>query len=162
MKKLNSTPIPAFRVPDGLSEIKNELPGIMKMIARTSRWIHPKTFKALPVWGPDTARGLPQFDSRWARQLTNTKGIEKKEPNIQAAKAFMQALGVTSPKPENWSVCHIWGYDDDRFATKAKVVGNPRYYSCIGNMVWLPTPLKGFTDAIPEVKQCLRICAYHL
>lgn len=29
-------------------------------------------------------------------------------------------------------------------------------------MVWLPTPLKGFTDAVPEIKECLRVCAYHL
>jgi hypothetical protein len=29
-------------------------------------------------------------------------------------------------------------------------------------MIWLPTPLKGFTDALPEVKAVLRVCAYHL
>jgi hypothetical protein len=29
-------------------------------------------------------------------------------------------------------------------------------------MVWLPTPLKGFTDAVPEIKLMLRCCAYHL
>jgi hypothetical protein len=29
-------------------------------------------------------------------------------------------------------------------------------------MVWLPTPLKGFTDALPEVKGMLRTCAYYL
>jgi hypothetical protein len=29
-------------------------------------------------------------------------------------------------------------------------------------MVWLPTPLKGFTDTIPEVKSILRVCAFHL
>jgi len=29
-------------------------------------------------------------------------------------------------------------------------------------MIWLPTSLKGFTDALPEVKWVLRICAYHL
>ncbi len=28
-------------------------------------------------------------------------------------------------------------------------------------MVWLPTPLKGFTDA-PEVKAMLRVCALYL
>ena len=39
---------------------------------------------------------------------------------------------------------------------------NRRYYSCVGNMVWLPTPLKGFTDAVPEIKLILRHCAFHL
>jgi hypothetical protein len=29
-------------------------------------------------------------------------------------------------------------------------------------MVWLPTPLKGFTDAVPEIKRMLRVCAFHL
>ena len=29
-------------------------------------------------------------------------------------------------------------------------------------MVWLPTPLKGFTDAVPEIKKILRICAFHM
>ena len=29
-------------------------------------------------------------------------------------------------------------------------------------MVLLPTPLKGFTDAVPEIKRCLRVCAYYL
>jgi hypothetical protein len=153
---------PPFRVPDGLAEIKQEIPVIMQMIARTSRWVHPETFKALPIWCPDTARGLPQFDSRWSRELVNEKGAKKKEANNRAASAFFEALGIAPPKPKNWSVCHIWGYDDDRFANRANVVQNPRYYSCIGNMVWLPTPLKGFTDAVPEVKQCLRICAFHL
>ncbi len=39
---------------------------------------------------------------------------------------------------------------------------DPKYYSCIGNMVWLPTPLKGFTDAVPEIKTMLRTCAFYL
>jgi hypothetical protein len=29
-------------------------------------------------------------------------------------------------------------------------------------MIWLPTPLKGFTDAVPQIKECLRVCAFHL
>ena len=80
-----------------------------------------------------------------------------------SAKALVCALGVRpSAKPSSWTVCHIWGYDDDRFATESMIVKDPRYYSCIGNMVWLPTPLKGFTDAVPEIKRMLRTCAYYL
>ncbi len=40
----------AYMVLDGLTEIERELPLVMAMIARTSRWVHPDTFKALPVW----------------------------------------------------------------------------------------------------------------
>jgi hypothetical protein len=29
-------------------------------------------------------------------------------------------------------------------------------------MVWLPTPLKGFTDSVPIIKDMLRVCAWHL
>jgi hypothetical protein len=29
-------------------------------------------------------------------------------------------------------------------------------------MVWLPTPLKGFTDCVPEIKSMLRTCCFYL
>ena len=37
-----------------------------------------------------------------------------------------------------------------------------RFFSCVGNMVMLPTPLKAFTDTMPDVKAMLRICARNL
>ena len=37
-----------------------------------------------------------------------------------------------------------------------------RFFSCVGNMVLLPTPLKAFTDTMPDVKAMLRICARNL
>lgn len=37
-----------------------------------------------------------------------------------------------------------------------------RFYSCVANMVLLPTPLKAFTDTMPEVKAMLRICSRNL
>lgn len=151
-----------FAVPDGLSEIEHELPLVMEMIARTARWAHPDTFRALPVWCPDTARGRPRYDAGWKAPLVSGRGVPKVEENIRAATALVEALGVRSPKPKNWTVCHIWGYDDEKFAGRSNVVQDPRYYSCIGNMTWLPTPLKGFTDAVPQIKECLRACAFHL
>lgn len=66
------------------------------------------------------------------------------------------------PKPANWTVCHIWGYDDEAFAFQSSIVRYPRYYSCVANMVWLPTPLKGFTDALPKIKTMLITCAFYL
>jgi hypothetical protein len=41
-------------------------------------------------------------------------------------------------------------------------VQDPRYFSCVANMVWLPTSLKGFTDTLPEIKAMLRVCSFHL
>jgi hypothetical protein len=81
---------------------------------------------------------------------------------VAASQALIAALGVASPKPRNWTVCHIWGYDDPAFATQGSIVQDPRYFSGVANMVWLPTPLKGFTDALPVVKTMLRTCAFHL
>lgn len=150
-----------FAVPDGL--IEHELPLVMEMIAQTARWVHPDTFRALPIWCPDTARGQLRYDASWSRVLVSGRGTQKVEENIRAATALVEALGVkTPPKPRNWTVCHIWGYDDEEFAGRSNVVQDARYYSCIGNMVWLPTPLKGFTDAVPRIKEYLRVCAFHL
>lgn len=148
-------------VPDGLSEIRQELPLVMRMIEQTARWVHPRTFRALPAWHPDTARGRPAYDAGFKHQRVSSRGRLKVEENVRAGTALVEALGVR-PKPRNWTVCHIWGYDDAAFAGRSNVVQDARFYSCIGNMVWLPTPLKGFTDSVPEIKACLRTCAFHL
>ena len=156
-----------FYVPDGNEALREDIPAIVRLIERTSRWVHPDTFKALPVWAPHTARGRPLFDASWARQYTNTRSAtgvtaEKFEGNVAALKALVAALGVASPRPKNWTVCHIWGYDDPSFAQRSTVVQDPRFFSCVANMVWLPTSLKGFTDTLPEIKAMLRVCSYHL
>lgn len=87
----------AFAIPDGLSEIEQELPLIMETIARTARWVHPDTFRALPVWCPDTARGQPRYDARWNSVLVSGRGVPKVEENIRAGTALVEALGVKSP-----------------------------------------------------------------
>lgn len=118
-----------YPVPDGLLEIEHELPTILDVIARTARWVHPDTFKALPIWCPYTARGRPLYDAAWSVALKSGKGVAKVEQNIRAAAALRDALGVkSSSKPKNWTVCHIWGYDDDKFAGKSNVVQDPKYY----------------------------------
>ena len=81
---------------------------------------------------------------------------------VAAGKGLIAALGVARPKPANWTVCPIWGYDDPAFASQGSIVQDPRYFTCVANMVWLPTPLKVFTDALPEIKTMLRTCAFHL
>ena len=62
----------------------------------------------------------------------------------------------------NWSCCHIWGVDDATYQKSNDVVSDHRFYSCVGNMVLLPTPLKAFTDTMREIKAMLRICARNL
>jgi hypothetical protein len=154
-----------FPVPDGLDELAAEMPFIVDVIARTTRWVHPDVFRALPVWYPETARRLPIFDAGWQRVYTNTSRATasvraKAEGNGMAARALIAALGTR--RTAHWTVCHIWGVDDPRFQKTNRVVSDRSYYSCVANMVWLPTPLKGFTDAVPDVKRMLRTCAFHL
>jgi hypothetical protein len=154
-------------VPDGNAEIAAEVPLVVEIIARTCRWVHPETFRQLPVWCPWTACGRPLCDRAWQRRYTNTKratrqAVEKVEGNVAAIQTLVAALGVARPRPHNWTVCHVWDYDDPAFASQGSIVRDPRFFSCVANMVWLPTPLKGFTDALPEVKTMLRTCAFHL
>lgn len=155
------------RIPDGNAAVLGDLPAVVDLIVRTARWVDPATFHALPVWCPEVARGQPLYDASWSRRYTNTKRAtqqvaEKFEGNVAALKALVAALDVAKPKPENWTVCHIWGYDDPAFAARSEIVQDPRFYSCVANMVWLPTALKAFTDALPDVKTLLRTCAFHL
>jgi len=127
---------------------------------------HPETFQQLPVWSPWAARGL-RYDKTWCRRYPNTRRTtkqtsEKVEGNIAAGGALIAAPGVARPKPPNWTVCPIWGYDDPTYAKEGSIVRDRRYFSCVANIVWLPTPLEGFTDALPEVKTMLRTCAFYL
>lgn len=156
-----------FHVPDGNDALRDDIPAVIEVIERTARWVHPKTFWALPVWAPHTARGRPLYDSVWTRHYTNTRKVtgvtaDKFEGNVAALNSLVAALDVASPKPKNWTVCHIWGYDDPTFAQRSSVVQDPRYFSCVANMVWLPTSLKGFTDTLPEIKAMLRVCSFYL
>lgn len=156
-----------FHIPDGNDAIRDDIPAVVELIERTARWVNPETFRRLPVWAPHTARGRRLYDARWTRPYTNTRATtgvtsEKYEGNVAALTALVAALDVARPKPKNWTVCHIWGYDDPSFAERSGIVQDPRYFTCLANMIWLPTPLKGFTDALPEVKAMLRVCAYHL
>ena len=148
-------------IPDGLQEIAHEMPVIMNLIADTARWVHPEVFKSLPVWRPDIARTSLLYKADWVTPATN-KGSPKSEGNVAAQSSLLAALGVVGAKPTNWTTCHIWGYDDGAFSGKSRIVQDRRFYSCVGNMVLLPTPLKGFTDAVPAVKRQLRVCAFHL
>jgi hypothetical protein len=156
-----------YHVPDGNEALRTDIPAIVELIERTAQWVHPATFRALPVWAPHTARGRPLYDASWTRRYTNTRAatgetFKKSEGNVAALNTLVAALGVASPKPKNWTVCHVWGYDDPSFAQRSSVVQDPRYFSCVANMLWLPTSLKGFTDTLPEIKAMLRVCSFYL
>lgn len=154
---------------DGLEVLREqlELPKIMSLIEKTARWIAPETFNLLPVWFPEHARGKQFFKNGWSEAQTNTsrangQTVHKREGNRYANLALTYALGLRSDDRPNWSCCHIWGGDDATFQKSNLVVQDHRFYTCLANMLLLPTPLKAFTDAMPEVKAMIRICAQNL
>lgn len=153
---------------DGLDALRAEmsLGEIMRLIERTARWVDPETFKLLPVWYPEYSRRGLFYKTNWSEPQLNRNretgvAVHKHEGNLYANKALTHALGLRSDDRPNWSCCHIWGIDDARYASTNLVVQDARYYSCVANMVLLPTPLKAFTDVMPDVKAMLRTCAFH-
>lgn len=154
---------------DGLAALRAELKlgEVMRLIERTARWVDPATFKLLPLWYPEYARGRYRYKANWYepqlnrnQQTGHTEHV--REANVYANKALTYALGLQSDDRQNWSCCHIWGIDDALYQKANAVVQDPRFYSCVANMVLLPTPLKAFTDTMPEVKAMLRVCARNL
>jgi hypothetical protein len=154
---------------DGLEELRCviSLKEIASMIERTARWVSPETFRLLPVWFPEHSRRGLFYKGNWSEPQTNTNrttgnSIHKYEGNTHANEALTLALGIKKKQRPNWSCCHIWGVDDPTFQLSNSVVQDSRFFSCVANMVLLPTPLKAFTDALPEIKVMLRICAMNL
>ena len=154
---------------DGLAALRAEIgvAEIASLIERTARWVAPETFRLLPVWYPAYARGRPFYKNNWSEPQTNTKrssgvSVHKVEGNIYANNALTLAVGWRKQNRPSWSCCHIWGVDDDKFQKANLIVQDRRFYSCVGNMVLLPTPLKAFTDTMLDVKAMLRMCARNL
>ncbi|WP_051357843.1 hypothetical protein [Leisingera caerulea] len=156
-------------LPNGIDALMSEhsLQDAMRLIERTARWVDPATFELLPVWYPEFARNVHFYKSNWTEPQMNTnrqtgQSVHKQEGNSNANKALTHALGLRSDGRKDWTCCHLWGVDDARYQETNAVVQDRRFFSCVANMVLLPMPLKAFTDAIPEVKAMLRICARNL
>jgi hypothetical protein len=153
---------------DGLDALRAELSlkEIMRLIERTARWVDPETFRLLPVWYPEYSRRALFYKANWSEPQMNRNRetgivVHKHEGNRYANKALTRALGLRSSERPIWSCCHIWGIDDASYASTNVIVQDPRYYSCVANMVLLPTPLKAFTDVMPIVKAMLRTCSFY-
>ncbi len=156
-------------ISDGLEALRKVIStrDITTFIERTALWVSPETFKLLPLWYPEHARRSPFYKKNWSepqlnKNRTTNISVHKSEGNVNANEALTLALGLKKKLWPNWSCCHIWGADDASYQLSNVVVMDRRFYSCVGNMVLLPTPLKAFTDTMPEVKAMLRICARNL
>ena len=134
-------------VRDGLEVLREQLDlaQIMKLIEGTAMWVDRETFKHLPVWYPETARRDLMYKANWSEPQHNenkTTGekVHKRIGNTGANQALTMALGLRSTDRPNWTCCHIWGVDDSSFQIPNTVVMDKRYFSCVANMVLLPTP----------------------
>ena len=59
---------------DGLDTLREEMSAaeIGRLIERTARWVDPATFKLLPVWFPEHARGKEFYKENWSSPQMNT------------------------------------------------------------------------------------------
>ena len=148
---------------DGLEALNRVIKAreIARLVGALARWVDPATFKLLPVWFPETARKQKQYKAG-SVDIHTIRGQPKYEGNTKANQTIARALGTPSKSRPHWTTCHIWGNDDSSFVSDYSEVNDPRYYSCPANMVLLPTPIKAFTDSVPEMKAALRLAAYQL
>jgi len=153
-------------VRDGLEVLREQLDllTIMRLIEDTALWVDRETFEYLPVWYPEEARRDLMYKSNWSEVQKNTskvsgETVHKRVGNGGANKALTMALGMKAKNRPNWTCCHIWGVDDPTYQKSNFVASDKRFYSCVGNMILLPTPLKAFTDVMQEVKDMLRIAS---
>lgn len=114
---------------DGLEALREELElsEIMRLIERTARWVAPETFRQLPVWFPEYARGGYFYKADWSQPRMNKDqrtgmSEHKREANTYANKTLTRALGLRSDDRPNWSCCHIWGVDDASYQKSNEVV----------------------------------------
>jgi len=154
--------------PDGLAVLNAQFTTaqVADIISKTARWVDRKTFDLLPTWHPEMWRGALMYKNNWREPQMNTNrksgiSVHKTEGNSAANSALTYALGSAKSKRDGGSCCHIWDHGDTKFQTSNFVAGDSRFYSCVANMVLLPTPLKAFTDSMPQIKEMLRIAAYH-
>lgn len=151
---------------DGLDVLRKQLSlaDIMRLIESTAKWVSRDSFSYLPIWFPEEARRDLMYKANWSepqlnKNKTTGEEVHKRVGNSNANSALTWALGMKATERPNWTCCHIWSVDDPSFQRPNSIAGDKRFYSCIANMILLPTPLKAFTDAMPEVKTMLRVAA---
>ena len=124
------------------------------LVAAASVWANPKIHDILKangrfgLWYPATRRYRKGATERKGQILD---GI-RLDDNTYANYALKNALPLGARAYLNYSVCHIWPescYDD-------------RCYTCIANLVLVPSPLMSITDCHPATQNALRYRAWEL
>lgn len=136
---------------DGLVELDQPIARrvLIDLVSKTSYWADKKVFKHLRdknkfgVWYEHVARGRPKGTVRKKTLL---------DDNTYANYAIKRALAGDHRmfRPRSFRVCHI--YDG-----KTK---DHRYYTCIANLVLLPSAIHSLTDHYKPVMDVLKYRAY--
>jgi hypothetical protein len=148
---------------DGLDTFKTaclemQIP-VMDLIVRTARWADPAVVTELPVWYPAFRRGMELFKADWNRPQLRQDRTRSLETNYRANWTIHAAVGYKGP---NWTCCHVWGYSDLSFQQRGSLTYRHQYYTCLPNLLLLPSPVKALTDCMPEVQQAIRVCSWQL
>jgi hypothetical protein len=133
----------------GTARLGVKLPAL---VAGCSLWAHPRVFqerrKLDPsgAWFPNTRRAR---NDEKRGEVVN--GITL-DDNSKANQAIKKAVFGSGVMPKRYSACHIW----------PKSCYDPRYHTCIANLVLLPVALASLTDHDPEVIACLKYRSFEL
>jgi hypothetical protein len=143
---------------DGLVLLKNaeaetttDLPAL---VAAASVWANPKVHEllmandGLGLWYPAMRRYRKGANERKGGKL---HGVTL-DDNTYANFALKNSLPFGARAYRNYSVCHIWPescYDD-------------RCYTCIANLVLVPSPLMSITDFHPVIQSALKYRSWEL
>ncbi|WP_372050734.1 hypothetical protein PJ900_20430 [Tistrella mobilis] len=122
------------------------------LVASCTLWAHPRVFQERRkldlngAWFPNTRR------ARKDEERGNVVNGIILDDNSKANAAIKKAVFGSGVIPERYSACHIW----------PKSCYDPRYHTCIANLVLLPAALASLTDHDPEVIACLKYRSFEL
>ena len=133
----------------GTARLGVKLPAL---VASCGLWAHPRVFQECRkldpngAWFPNTRRA--RKDEKRGEVVN---GITL-DDNSKANQAIKKAVFGSGVMPKRYGACHIW----------PKSCYDPRYHTCIANLVLLPVALASLTDHDPEVIACLKCRSFEL
>lgn len=122
------------------------------LVAACGVFAHPSTFEAVRRLNPHGA-WFPGFRRmrKGERKGTTVDGVVL-DDNTRANFAIKRAVFGTHVGVESFHCCHVW----------PATCYDPRYHTCIANIVLLPAAVAGLSDHDQGVAACLRFRAWDL
>jgi len=125
---------------------------LANLVAATGLWASPEIHAALagasdaPAWYPKTQRA-------GAGQKRGTfVGEVRLDDNTYANVAIKRALGLSPRNVVGFEVCHVW----------PGTTYDPRYHTCIANLILLPRSLASLSDHDATVQRAIQYRSFEL